>query len=272
MLVFPVHRLQALARAHVLPWIERFLPRGFAARAQQLSTRAFERISVLFPSIAELVGLRAPAPSVPSAPRVPREAVSATAMPLETKTPEQLVSQLEGAGDWQSRAQAAAALAHVDAPDVLDALVYALRDPSAEVAAAVVDALSAKSGARVGNVLHEVVTNSDGYFSPITRAAAVAALARRGEMAHVFAAVHDLEASVSIAAISAIVEQAPHAAALHLLQVVQDRSGYFLPLTRVAAARALERSGALSPELAEELLATEQDEGVRAVLHGLLPG
>jgi HEAT repeat protein len=266
MLDLPAHRISALARTHLVPWLERFLPSGWPARAQRTSARVLARVLERFPNVAVLVsGLGITPSEVPRPAPVPREARIADAE-LEHRDPDELVHQLEAGGDWHDRARAARALAHIESPLVIDALVYALRDPSAEVAAAVVDALAAKDAARVTDVLHEVVGNSDGYFSPITRAAAIAALARRADMTRVFAAVHDLEAAVSVAAIAAIAEHAPQAAATHLLPVVRDRSNYFLPLTRVAAARALERNAALSDALASELLATESDELVRAVL------
>lgn len=261
----PARRISVLARTRLLPWLDRLLSSAWQARAQRTSARVLERVLERMPSVALLLSGLGIQRSVPSAAPV-RHELRRSQAPLPQVAPESLVRQLEGAGDWESRVHAARALAHLESPEVIDVLICALRDPSAEVACSVVDALATKQAPRIADVLQEVLSNSDGYFSPITRAAALSALARRGEMTRVFAAVNDLDAAVSVAAIAAIAEHAPQDASEHLMPVLRDRSSYFLPLTRVAAARALEKSRALPQAVVDELLATEQDELVRAAL------
>jgi hypothetical protein len=59
--------------------------------------------------------------------------------------------------------------------------------------------------------------------------------------------VRDIDAEVSMAAIDAVAQRAPQAVAIDcLLPVVVDETGFFLPVVRAAATRALERAGLLS--------------------------
>lgn len=263
------HRIQALVLARVAPLLERWLPTALTGRVQRMSAYALKQVLARWPIIGELLVVRAPASRTRKEAEIASFIETPTASPPAAagdETPEQLMHQLASGADWETRARAAAALAYMDAPAIIDALVCALRDPSTEVAAAAIEALAVKGNARVVDVLQNVVNNSDGFFDTVTRATAVAGLARRAQMTHVFAAVHDVDMAVSIAAISAIAEHAPDAASAYLLPIVRDRSGYFLPLTRVAAISALERSAALPNELALDLLASEPDASVRAAL------
>lgn len=117
--------------------------------------------------------------------------------------------------------------------------------------------------------LRDVLGNADGYFHSIVRAAAVTALARSlppTGLHPVLEAVRDLDADVSMAALSAIGEHAPSLLLGHALIVLRDRSGYYLPPVRLAAARTLEQNGLLSAELAGELQPAEQDPVLLAVL------
>jgi len=180
-----------------------------------------------------------------------------------------LAQQLEGATDWETRVRAADTLADVDAPGVVDALTRALRDRSAEVAAAAAAALAKQRDSRALVALRAVVKNIDGYLSPVTRAAALSGLSRRlsvSEFQPVLDGLNDVDAEVSIAAIAAVVKRMPEMAGSYLLPIVRDDASFFLPLVRVAAAHALERTSVLTPALAIELLQREQDADVRRVL------
>ncbi len=190
-------------------------------------------------------------------------------VPAASDLPERLLAELAQGADWQSRARAASGLGEVEADGVVAALVHALGDPSVEVALAAIQALASRQEARVATALLEVVSSANGYFSPVTRAAAIGVLAKRlavRELAPIFEAVRDVDADVSIAAIAAIAEHAPHAAATHILPLLEDRSGYFLPLVRLAATNALDGAGALTPEVVTRLLESEADAAVRSVL------
>ena len=190
-------------------------------------------------------------------------------VPSPSGPPERLMAELAQGVDWQSRARAASGLGEVEADGVIAALVHALSDPSVEVAVAAIKALASRDEARVAAALLEVVNSTDGYFSPVTRAAAIGVLAKRlaaPELTPIFEAVRDVDADVSIAAIAAIAEHAPHAAVTHILPLLEDRSGYFLPLVQLAATNALDGTGALTPDVVTRLLETEPDAAVRSVL------
>jgi HEAT repeat protein len=234
------------------------------SEVQHFGAQAWRRIAARWPALAELVHegkavrARYRAPTSPKAePPLSVEAIAA------------LIAQLITGTSWQARASAAMRLAHVEADEVVPALVQALRDSSAEVAVAAVDALASHHGAQSTQMLLSVLANTDGYFNPMTRVAAMAGLARRlrlDELGPVFAAVRDIDAEVSIAAVAVIGERAPAVARDHLLPILRDTQGYFLPLVRLATANALERAGCLHGSLAQELLQIESDPAVRRVL------
>ena len=171
--------------------------------------------------------------------------------------------------DTESSAHNDNALPAVGADGVVAGLVRALSDPSVEVAVAAIQALSTRNEPRIDSALLEVATSTDGYFSPVTRARAIDALAKRlapSELGPIFDAVRDVDADVSVAAIAAIGENAPHAAGSVLLPLLRDCSGYYLPLVRLAATQALEHAGALTQDVAGQLLEDEGDADVRRVL------
>jgi len=180
-----------------------------------------------------------------------------------------LIVQLMAASSWQARAGAALSLAHCRGEGVLEALLHGLRDPSVEVAVAAVDATAKHSDERVTQALLAVLQNHDRYFSPVTRVAAISALSQRlaGEQLEpIFAALRDIDAEVSIAAAAVLTERAPELAGEQLLLALRDRSGFYMPIVRLAMANALERAGLLYEGVAHELMADERDPAVRRVL------
>jgi HEAT repeat protein len=184
------------------------------------------------------------------------------------------MTTLRDSGEWSERVQAARDLRSIRGDAVTQALLGALRDPSAEVATAAVSALGARAEPRVADALREVIVNREGYFASVTRAAAVTTVAawrNEAEMKPVLDAVNDLDAEVSLSAIAAIANHVPHAAITGVLPVLQDRSGYFLPIVRLAAAHALVRVGAVFESLRAELLEGEPDPKVRAVFEAGAP-
>jgi hypothetical protein len=140
----------------------------------------------------------------------------------------------------------------------IEALVRDLRDSNAETAAAAAIALAARAEPslepRCQQALLEVLENVDGFFHPLTRVAALQSLALRlsaaptaDELAPLSRAVRDGDAEVSLAAIAAVASRAPAEVAIDtLVPVMLDTSGYFLPLVRDAASRALEHYGWLT--------------------------
>jgi HEAT repeat protein len=242
-----LHRTGAalLERARSLPAL---------ARSELLAQQTFEEVERRFPRLENLwLGLRAAA-GAPGGPRA-----------VERQQAVQRVALLElsQASDWRTRASAAVSLsisqlstrtpAH---EQVVHGLTQALRDPSAEVAVCAADALGNLADARAVAALREVMENREGYFSALTRAAAVRALSRclpDAELAFVFAAVRDVQPEVSLAAIATVLLRAREAALFHLLPVLRDNSGYFASEVRLAALQGLRALAVLSPALEAEL-------------------
>jgi HEAT repeat protein len=120
--------------------------------------------------------------------------------------------------------------------------------------------------------LREVLDNRDGYFSAATRAAAVRALGvllPTGDGDAFATAVADLDASVSLAAIGALVERREDTSVDVLLRVLEDRKGFYVPPTRHAAARGLALLGMGDPRRVSALLQNESDAIVREALASL---
>ena len=170
------------------------------------------------------------------------------------------------------RRQAPAPAAAPRDPAATARLVAALRDTTAEVAVEAAEALAHHPPELATPALQEVLANRDGYFNTATRAAAVRALGSllpRGEGAAIAAATTDPDASVSLAAIAALVERGEEAGAAPLLRLLEDTTGFFLALTRQAAARGLARLGHADQDRVGALLRTEEDAIVREALGSL---
>ena len=268
-------RLRPLISARVARVVDAVRER-LPPRVQRIGAQTFQRARSRWPVLDELlralrsVGASEAPPEAPSGAGADQSAWMAQDPQNARFVPvDDLAAQLESAPDWETRVHAAATLADFDAPTVVDALTRALRDRSAEVAAAAAAALAKQRDSRALVTLRAVVKNLDGYLSPVTRAAALSGLGRRlaeSDFQPVLDALHDVDAEVSIAAIAAVVKRMPEKASAHLLPIVRDESSYFLPLVRVAAAHALERTGVLTPAIAAELLQRERDADVRRVL------
>ena len=163
---------------------------------------------------------------------------------------------------------------HAETPSADDgrkaaALITALRDPSAEVAVDAAEALQQYPGEATLAALREVVTNGQGYFNSATRAVAVRSLGvllPAGALAPVFSAMRDVDAGVSLAAIASIADRAEDGCTEALLALLEDGSGFFLPPTRRAAARGLDRIRGADPARVRALLERESDSMVRDAL------
>jgi hypothetical protein len=242
----------------------------FPAAVQRFGARAWQGLRSRFP-----VAVSSPAAGVssPQAGAPPRAPASEEAPP-STVTIGAWIDDLRRAPDFEERVSAARRLADVAGEGVagegvVDALLDALNDPSAEVAVSALDALSRTGDPRAAPALASVLTNAEGYFSPLTRAAAVVGLARCSGPAAVpllSEALTDVDAEVSLSAIAALAEVGPGMATTRLAAILTDETGYFLPAVRLAAAHALGAGGASDPDLATALLASERDPEVRAVL------
>jgi hypothetical protein len=249
---------------------------GAVQRSSVVGMAAWGKIASRWPALAELVrerglglaGLVQDGRRGESERPRPDPAV-ANGVALGAEAIDALIAQLVSSSSWQARASAAMSLGHVSADGVVPALVRALRDHSVEVAVAAADALSGQRDEHAVTELLGVLENREGYYSPVTRVAAISGLARRLDVARfdpVFAALRDIDAEVSIAAVAVIAERVPGRAGKLLLPVLCDRTGYYLPLVRLAVANALERAGALHSGVVGELLPHEVDPSVRRVL------
>lgn len=176
---------------------------------------------------------------------------------------------LRACNDSTARASAARALSRIVDREATFALVVALRDPTAEVAVEAAEALRFHPVELVAPALRHVVDNRDRYFSPTTRAAAVrtlGALLPPGGAAAVVSAVADVDASVSLAAVAALAERDEAAGAQALLTLLEDGTGFYVPLTRQAAARGLAQMGHRDEGRIDALLRQEADPAVREAL------
>jgi HEAT repeat protein len=217
-----------------------------------------------FPGLPALLGVEKVQPKKAKVPEPVRP---------KTRSRRQELDALRSASTPGERVSAARALAPVAEPDVTAALILALRDSSAEVGVEAADALQHHPGRDTVDALSTVLENRDGYFSAMTRAAAVrslAALLPPGDDAIIAGALSHVDAEVSIAALSALVQRAEPSGALALLGILEDGRGYYLPLVRRAAAQGLSRLRLAPPERISALLATEVDDAVREALVRLL--
>lgn len=240
------------------------LARRLPSPAQRLARRALVPLMERFPGLPALLGFEPVAPKTVQAPESVRPAA---------RTRRQELDALRSAPETSERARAARVLALAAEPEVTAALLLALRDSSAEVGVEAADALQHHPGRDTVDALRTVLDNRDGYFSPMTRAAAVrslAALLPSGSDAVLTAALSQVDAEVSLAALSALVQRAEPSGAVALLGVLEDRTGFYLPLVRRAAAQGLSRLRLAPPERISGVLATEADDAVREALVRLI--
>ena len=265
----------ALARVARLPWPQ---------PVQRFGERGLQRVMAYLPELVrwtrelqERAGLRVErAPAAPKQAVVQTQAVqqtqgSATQTPQTAVTLEDLLQQLQAAHGWQQRAQIVSELGSFHDDAALGALTAALRDTSVEVASAAITALGTHPLPSARAALREVLDNAQSYFHPLTRVAALLAIATprtQDATARIHAAVRDAAAEVSLAAVSLLSPSAPDDLSL-LLQVAQD-TGFFVPEVRIAALQSLERAGQLTPTRLEQWLSSEPPGEVGAYLLGCL--
>jgi HEAT repeat protein len=222
---------------------------------QRLTERGLSRLVERIPELAHLLDGK------------PRAASSKSIPPAHTK-PAELIAQL-ASSDYRLRLRAVQALVHHGEQSAIDALSSMLRDRSVEVAVAAVSSLQIVAGRSARSTLRDVVANEQGYYHPLVRAAAVHALGgllAEPECAPIVRALRDPDAEVSIAAISALGASAPARAGELLLDVIANQDGFFLPITRLAAARGLERLSWLPEASLEQVSASETDPQLGEIL------
>lgn len=279
----PGTRLRTLARER-LPALFVYALRSLEERitnarwplpAQRLGKQALQRVVARYPVLAELLGrVQTTVPThdvvaqVAAAKAPPEPAQSATrdASAYSTRPIEALLERLKHA-DWRERVQAANSVDAGRNAELVEALCWMLRDESADAAAAAALALGKQGGVEAVRELRNVLANGDGYFSPVTRAACVQALAQLGELDPLSIAtlVRDRDAEVSLVAIASMSPGLSQRERQALEEVIAD-SAYFLPIVRLAATNALARRGALGRDAATSWLQTESDPQVRSAL------
>jgi hypothetical protein len=241
-----------------------FVVARLPAPAQKLAVSALHKAAGRWPALTRLIGMvPGPTPSNGAPPAVAPDLVSDPVRRRDS------ILRLRGSGDFADRARAAAALAHMDDDEATAALVAALRDPSSEVGAQAAEALGHHRNEAALSALRGALENRDGFYSPETRSSAVRALGAllpENEGGVLASAVADVDATVSLSAIAALADRDEGASARALLGVLEDRAGFYLPLTRVAAARALLRLQHCDRDRVRGLLEAESDAKVREEL------
>jgi hypothetical protein len=255
----------------------RFLLERLPAPAQKLGTTALHAAAARWPLLSRLLGLIPPAPGTIDggpfgAPEPPAHEGPGSVPPADTSGREQLLVQLRGAMDYTERARAALALAQVAGPESTAALVAALRDPSSEVAAQAAEALAHHRGDIATSALRDVLENREGFFNAEVRASAVRSLGTllpANEATPIVGALAAVDAIVSLAAIATLAERDETTSTAALMGVLEDRRGFYLPLTRQAAARALGRLHHYDGDRLRGVLAAEYDDIVREALSSM---
>ena len=154
---------------------------------------------------------------------------------------ESLVAQLRN-GELAIRLEAARQLSTCATAVARQALVEALRDPTAEVAREAALALGASQNAGTAEALMTVFANADGYFHGMVRVAAAEALGQLGQPSAVgllIQGIFDPFSEPSQAAIRALGKLADPRAIEPLREVVRNANGFFLPPVQQAAVEAL---------------------------------
>jgi len=270
-----VHSLSSRASRALRIALRRLPP-----RVQKFGLRAMNPVVRRWPTVAVLLGF-VPESVPPSSQAVQRNDYQ----PKMSRGVERVksapdagvwIAALESSPEITVRVKAVRALAETKLPSATTALCVALRDPSAEVAAEAADALRHHRGTEAIDALSRVVENADGYFSGGVRAAAIrtlSAILPRGKGEPILAAVADADAEVSVAAIAGVVDRDEPGGGEALFSVLENPRGYYVSLTRSAAARGMRRL-VTQPDVARlrALLEAEHDGEVREVLNGLIDG
>ncbi len=257
-------------------WQSRFLvPRGFftparrivdflvarlPAPAQKRAGSALQKAASRWPALMRLVGMTPTTPQANGMPPAVPEIIS------DELARQATLVRLRGADDYTDRVRAAGSLAHADDAEVTAALVAALRDRSSEVATQAAESLGHHRNEVSTAALRGALENRDGFYSPETRASAVRALGSllpENEAGVLASAVADIDATVSLSAIAALADRDERTSAQTLIDVLENRAGFYLPLTRQAAARALFRLKHCDRDRVRGLLEAESDATVR---------
>jgi HEAT repeat protein len=192
--------------------------------------------------------------TVPPAAKAASKPVIA-AIPAKTETPvvpavvapvaPQLLKELTS-DSATKRADAATAIGKSNDVSAVKPLLAALHDLDADTAREAATSLGLLGDASAVEPLIEIVTNSNGYFHSVVRSAAAASLGRLKDIRAVDAllnAVNDPIADSSSEAIRALADLGDRRAVSALIEVVRNRSGFFVNSVRRAAVLGLIKLG-----------------------------
>lgn len=309
-------RLRSIRKFRFKDVIAKVLETPLPARVQRLGDQALKRVSSRFPGVEKLIDLggrslregigaalldrlgvswplETEAPTDADASSEPAASTAAAASePAGTNADpgpseeESLLALQQGLteGDWRLRCGAIARYGAGSGPGGAQPLIWALDDPSAEVAASACEALSQLAASLGGDTassavtaLSQVLANEQGYYSPVSRAAAAHGLtlcissseSPGDDVSRLLDdAINDMDAEVSLAVIAALSELLPDEACPRLLRLLRDQTGFFLPLVRRAAAVALVDTQRCDADTLAELARVESDPDVLEVLRG----
>ena len=169
------------------------------------------------------------------------------------------------------RLQATLALSRIGpvAAITVPSLIACLKDADETVRCQAAEALGHHRNAIATAALRGALENRDGFHSPETRASAVRAIGSllpESEAGVLASAVADVDATVSLSAIAALADRDERTSAQALIGVLENRAGFYLPLTRQAAARALFRLRHCDTARVRGILEGEMDQTVREEL------
>jgi HEAT repeat protein len=244
------------------------LPRPVQHRAAS----ALQMLAARWPRLASLLGMTTSSSVAVVADREVMPAGDGHRSVESSRMRATYLADLQRNPNFLDRVYAARALASLPDEETTAALAAALRDASAEVAVEAAEALARHRGPSATSALKAALDNRDGYYSPITRAASVRSLGvllPPDEAMLIAAAVADVDPTVSLAAIAGLADRDDAASTHALTAVLEDRAGYYLPLTRQAAARALLRLRRWDERRCGPLLEDESDASVREALVAL---
>jgi HEAT repeat protein len=152
--------------------------------------------------------------------------------------------------------------------------IAALRDTDADTARDAATALGGLGDASAVEPLIDVLTNANGYFHCVVRAAAASSLAQLRD-ARAFAplcnATRDEMAEASAEAVRALAAMGDARAATVLIDIVRNPTGYFLSTVRLAAVAGLTKLGGdqAKTELARVAADPSEDAVIRQAARNL---
>jgi HEAT repeat protein len=220
-----------------------------SAKAKSATSTQTAKRHTTVPAAAAATAIARPEPV--AAPSHAAPAVTAVVTPVE-------VAPAEATATAVAEPDVSVALTPIDtaAVPVVDGqlvigLISDLRHEDADIAREAAVALGATGSPAAVEALIEVLENADGFYHSVVRSAAASSLARLGDkraVASLLCAVNDTMAEASAEAVRALADLGDARAVETLVGVVQNVTGFFQPVVRLAAVHALGRFDAPQAE------------------------